>query len=88
MAGSWDHMTTSKGKLLNNEQFTQMIENLGDAYEAAEECYGMVWYLAWQLAEIGDREGKPSHADILGVITEAVQHHQYGLKLGGVQKER
>lgn len=88
MAGSWNHMTTSKGKLLSNENFTGMIENLGDAYDAAEECYGMVWYLAKQLADIGDREGKPSRSDILGVITEAKACHQEGLKLGGVQRER
>lgn len=36
-------MTTRKGKLRNNATFCGMIENPGDAYEAAEECYGMVW---------------------------------------------
>jgi hypothetical protein len=88
MAGSWDHMITGNGKLLNNEHFTQLIENLGDAYEAAEECYGMVWYLAGQLAEIADRDGKPSRGDVLAIVREAQVNYKDGLKLGGVQRER
>lgn len=90
MAGSWDHMTTSKGKLLNNEQFTQMIENLGDAYEAAEECYGMVWYLASALANsYAQGSLQPvKRADALSLIEEAEASYQDGLRIGGVQKER
>ncbi len=50
MAGSYNHVTNDEGQLLNNEDFVQMIENLGDAYEAVEEMYGMIWYLANQHA--------------------------------------
>lgn len=46
MAGSWNHAVTKNYKLLNNENFCDMIENLGDAYEMAEEMYGMIWFLA------------------------------------------
>lgn len=81
MAGSWQHMTTSKGKLLNNERFCGMIENLGDAYEAAEECYGMVQYLAGQLADL-------TGASRQDIIREAEGHYKDGLELGGVQKAR
>lgn len=63
MAGSWRHMTTKSGKLRSNESFTAMIENLGDAYEAAEECYGMVWYLAAQLAYILDEGASGQQLD-------------------------
>lgn len=46
MAGSYNHVVNHKGQLLNNENFVNMIENLGDAYEMAEEMYGMIWFLA------------------------------------------
>lgn len=46
MAGSYNHCVTASGRLLSNERFVGMIENLGDAYEAVEEMYGMIWYLA------------------------------------------
>lgn len=46
MAGSYKHVVTRGGNLVSNERFVQMIENLGDAYEAVEEMYGMLWMLA------------------------------------------
>lgn len=46
MAGSYNHCVTRLGKLRNNHSFLQHIETLGDAYEAVEEMYGMIWYLA------------------------------------------
>lgn len=45
MAGSYNHVTDENGQL-RGESFTDMIENLGDAYEAIEEMYGMIWFLA------------------------------------------
>lgn len=51
MAGSYNHVVHPRtGNLLDNEgmMFSGMIENLGDAYEAIEEMYGMIWFLAWQ----------------------------------------
>lgn len=58
MAGSWNHMTTKKGKLRSNESMRQMLENGGDVYEALEECYGMVWQLASQLdVNLGAEKG-------------------------------
>jgi len=83
MAGSWQHMTGRTGRLLNNENFTGMIENLGDAYEAAEECYGMIWWLAETIAGPG-----ATRAQILRVIRQAQEHYQDGLRLGGRQRER
>jgi len=46
MAGSYNHIVTDDGNLISNEEFPNMIENLGDAYEAIEEMYGMIWWLA------------------------------------------
>jgi hypothetical protein len=81
VAGSWQHMTTPKGKLRSNESFCGMIENLGDAYEAAEECFGMVQYLAEQIAV-------ETNADRGQVIADAQEHYKDGLELGGVQRSR
>lgn len=90
MAGSWKHMTTRSGKLRSNETFCQLIENLGDAYEAAGECYGMVWFLAEALAyrddmlHLGSR--RPPRDKIMDVIRQAEANHKDGMKIGGVQK--
>lgn len=87
MAGSWQHMTTKSGKLRNNETFCGMVENLGDAYEAAEECYGMIWWLASALAR--DSAGNDgSRKAILSYIREAEESYRDGLKTGGVQESR
>lgn len=87
MAGSWEHMVTGRGKLRNNENFADMIENLGDAYEAAEECFGMVWWLAAQLTEARG-PGRPSRDQVLAVIRQAQEHYLDGLDSGGVQRSR
>jgi len=50
MAGSYNHAVADDGQLLENEDFNQMVENLGDAYETVEEMYGMIWWLADWLA--------------------------------------
>jgi hypothetical protein len=46
MAGSYNHAVADDGQLLCNDDFTGMVENLGDAYETVEEMYGMIWWLA------------------------------------------
>jgi hypothetical protein len=48
MAGSYNHVVTSTGNLSSNKMVVDMLENGGDVYEAVEEMYGMIWYLAWQ----------------------------------------
>lgn len=42
MAGSWGHIVDDEGRFIGVE----LIENLGDAWEVLEECYGMVHWLA------------------------------------------
>jgi len=44
MAGSYKHCVKTNGKF-NENGFTDMIENLGDAYEACEQMYYMIHYL-------------------------------------------
>lgn len=46
MAGSYNHCVNHEGKLLDPESLNDMLENGGDVYEAVEEMYGMIWYLA------------------------------------------
>lgn len=56
MAGSYDHAVADDGQLLRPQDFTGMVENLGDAYETVEEMYGMIWYLAdWVTRDAGGR---------------------------------
>jgi len=52
MAGSWDHMVDDAGQFTG----TTALENLGDCYEALEQCYGMVWYLVSRMTD-DDRLG-------------------------------
>lgn len=87
MAGSWNHMVTPKGRLLNNERFCGMIENGGDAYEAAEECFGMVWWLARDLARM-TKGPQATRADMLALISSARAGYKEGLRTGGVQRDR
>lgn len=42
MAGSFKHIVNEKGQFIGCAH----LDNLGDAYEALEECYGMIWFLA------------------------------------------
>lgn len=45
MAGSYRHCVDNDGNFLDVD-FTDMIENLGDAYEACEMMVWMIKYLA------------------------------------------
>lgn len=51
MAGSYNHIIDEEGDLISNEEFVDFIDNLGDAYEMAEEC----WYLI-QILSNGDKD--------------------------------
>lgn len=42
MAGSYEHCCKDDDGSFRNDDFTDMIENLGDAYEA---CYHMHWMI-------------------------------------------
>lgn len=75
MAGSYRHVTTKKGKLASPAKMT--VENLGDAYEAIEEMYGMIWILASQLA--GESFG--AGADPKLYIKDAETRYRQGLDI-------
>lgn len=70
MAGSYNHIVTKTGNLASNERVVGMLENGGDVFEAVEEMYGMIWYLA------GMHPGKEKMA-----VEEARQKYLDGLRI-------
>jgi hypothetical protein len=65
MAGSYAHVTDKNGRFRSDfADFTGMIENLGDAYEACEEMHWMIRFLA------GDDEATIDAAHAAGVKTK------------------
>lgn len=81
MAGSYNHVVTRQGNLRSNESFIQSIENLGDAYEATEEMYGMIWWLA----HMGPSAGPMMPHDL---VEMARQYSHMGLELAKANKEK
>lgn len=64
-----------------------LVENHGDASEALEEMYGMIWWLAGELATTR-RFDVPDRDQLLGYIEDARQHYSDGVKLGTGQAAR
>lgn len=84
MAGSYNHCVDEHGRLLSNSDMMitgAMIENLGDAYEAIEEMYGMIWFLAVMIQDAPAM----SPADL---VEHARQNYKAGLKLSEQYAER
>ncbi len=71
MAGSYEHAVTKAGNLRSSDSWT--IENLGDAYEMAEEMYGMIWWLARESDDPGAavEEARQRYRDGLAVARRA-----------------
>ena len=85
MAGSWRHIVTKSGKFCG----TRHIENLGDAYEALEECYGMIQWLADHIAfQHGPSAISVDRAEREDVIRQARANYKDGLDIGGTAKKR
>lgn len=61
MAGSYNHIVDENNQLISNEEFPIMIENLGDAYEMAEEC----WWLINILADFDKSKIEAAHQEYL-----------------------
>lgn len=53
MAGSYRHVVSDSagnvGKLLDPRDVVSMLETPGDVFEAVEEMFGMIWFLAGQI---------------------------------------
>lgn len=89
MAGSYKHCVDDKGNLLSNDEMMitgAMIENLGDAYEAIEEMYGMIWYLADNLSlfdghSLAESIDSRRSETIKRLIENAQDHYKRGLEI-------
>lgn len=66
MAGSYRHVVDDAGRLLGPEYVAGTLENDGDVYEAVEQMYGMIWYLA---------DGDPAK------VERAERYYRWGLGL-------
>lgn len=53
MAGSYMHIVTDTGRLRSNERVVRSLETGGDVFEAVEEMYGMIWWLAAERVNYG-----------------------------------
>ena len=86
MAGSYNHVVKKEsGQLRTRSGVLGMLETYsGDVYEAVEEMYGMIWYLASQQIEndrdywIPDPEMRKEEIEKL--VEEARQNYKEGLK--------
>lgn len=75
MAGSYGHVVDDDGRLIDNEDMNAMLEHGGDVYQAVEEMYGMIHWLA---ARLSDATGTPR----IELVTEAKQRYQDGVVIG------
>lgn len=77
MAGSWKHIvTTKKGKF----QGTILLDHLGDAYEALEECYGMVYWLAASVAIETSEDRGAAPKELTRIIENARVNYRQGIE--------
>ena len=75
MAGSYNHVVDENGNLESNAVVVDMLENGGDVFEAVEEMYGMIWWLA-----AIDLENAPPVAT-KNLVERARQNYKQGLEI-------
>ena len=79
MAGSYSHVVTNnRGKLLNRKNFEEMIEKPSDAYQATEEMYGMIHYLAARVELLTPEKIYQTPEQI---VEEAQKNYRHGIKM-------
>lgn len=104
MAGSWGHMVVDGpsapedasnytaediGKPYRDSDGSfPLIENMGDAVEALEECYGMVQWLAQRLAEANVNPIIGPLFDRAYWIDQAQRFYRQGYELGAGEPPR
>lgn len=80
MAGSYNHVVKDDGNLESNEVVADMLENGGDVFEAVEEMYGMIWFLAGDLSGRSIPDGAESVV-IKARVEAALKNYKKGLDL-------
>lgn len=88
MAGGWASITDDEGRYYG----ASSMDTGGDVEEFAEDVFGMVWWLAAQLAgqEIRDEASPEFRAAALRWISVAgeLRHTREGAELGGNSPDR
>lgn len=85
MAGSYNHIVADDGTLGSNEFVVDMLENGGDVFEAVEEMYGMIWYLAYKLngpvdnESLSHEERLVKYNEVKLAVEEARENYVQGL---------
>jgi len=46
MAGSYNHVVSERGRLLDSTIMHEQLDTFGDVWETIEELFGMIWLLA------------------------------------------
>lgn len=85
MAGSWNHVINDDGTPYEGEYgMGDLLENGGDVNEAVEEMYGMIWWLAREVARLRVRSYplEPPRGHALAEIETARDHYRAGIELG------
>jgi hypothetical protein len=82
MAGSYGHVLDETGMLGDATFVVDMLENGGDVYEAVEEMYGMIHWLAAALAAQSNADDRTTRQQL---IEQAQEHYKDGLRVAGVR---
>lgn len=81
MAGSYLHVVNDDGILRSPYEVLDMLDtHSGDVYEAIEELYGMIWYMAAGLAAVPLLHGGEA-PDRSSVVEIARQNYKEGLRM-------
>jgi hypothetical protein len=90
MAGSWNHVVNVDGTPYEGEcGMGDLLENGGDINEAVEEMYGMIWYLAREVALLRARAYplRPPRSSVIFEIQHAQANYKKGVILGKGEEE-
>jgi hypothetical protein len=85
MAGSYNHVVNDDGTLKSNEALVNSLETGGDVYEAIEEMYGMIWWLANKLDESLPSMFGPH--DTPFIVEQARLMHHEGLEISAANRK-
>lgn len=81
MAGSYNHATNDDGSLRDPLDMRTMLENAGACYEAIEEMYGMIWFLASYVKNLtADTKLDGSPHTIEGIVKNAEKAYKIGIE--------
>jgi len=82
MAGSYNHCVSNKGNFLDGKDDRYpLLDNLGDSFEAIEEMFGMIWYLAGEMLEMTPKTPEERAVMVKEAVETARQNYKEGLRI-------